>query len=212
MMSGNAPSRTGLDADEPGAGGGPRYCPRCVRETRAGATLCDECGDTPQPQGYCPVCERFWRRPVGDLCPKHDVPLDSAPLRPPACDLPGGPETSWITVRTFPDALAAEGARLRLEAEGIPTFVEGARMGSRSMYQVATGGVKLQVPESLAADARILLAQTWAPVAPDDDLDDAWEELAPEPGAELFPVIEATIGIILLALVALGLVVWLARP
>jgi hypothetical protein len=73
--------------------------------------------------------------------------------------------------------------RVRLEAEGIPTFVEGSRMGSKSMYDVATGGLKLQVPQSLAGDARAILSQTWGPLpGADDDLDDAWEELAPESG------------------------------
>jgi hypothetical protein len=84
-------------------------------------------------------------------------------------------------VATFADDIQAEAPRLRLEAEGIPTFLEGARMGSRSMYQVATGGVKLQVPEPLSADARVLLSQSWT--LPADELDDAWEDLIPEPGA-----------------------------
>jgi hypothetical protein len=43
--------------------------------------------------------------------------------------------------------------------------------------------VKLQVPEALASEARVLLAQSWTPPIIDDDLDDAWDELAPEPGA-----------------------------
>ena len=43
---------------------------------------------------------------------------------------------------------------IRLEAEGIPTFVDGERMGSRSMYHVATGGVRLMVPDSLAPEPR----------------------------------------------------------
>jgi hypothetical protein len=86
-----------------------------------------------------------------------------------------------VTVATFADDVQAEAPRIRLEAEGIPTFLEGARMGSRSMYQVATGGVRLQVPEPLTADARVLLAQSWMP--PAEDLDDAWDELTPEPGS-----------------------------
>ena len=51
------------------------------------------------------------------------------------------------------------------------------------MYQVATGGVKLQVPQPLLADARILLRQSWSSGVEDDELDDAWDELAPDPGA-----------------------------
>jgi hypothetical protein len=76
--------------------------------------------------------------------------------------------------------MAAEAPRIRLEAEGIPTFVEGERMGARSMYHVATGGVKLKVPDNLASDARIILSQTWSATAaeldieetPDGDIDD----------------------------------------
>jgi len=86
-------------------------------------------------------------------------------------------------VGTFDDAMKAEAPRIRLESEGIPTFLEGERMGSMSMYQVATGGVKLQVPQPLLADARILLRQSWSSVVEDDELDDAWDELAPDPGA-----------------------------
>ena len=88
---------------------------------------------------------------------------------------------TWVTVGTFADDHEAEAVRIRLEAEGIPTFVEGARMGGRSMYHVATGGLKLQVPRQLAADARVLLSQTWSLPPSDDGLDDAWEELGPEP-------------------------------
>lgn len=87
-----------------------------------------------------------------------------------------------MTLRTFEDPLDAEALRLRLEAEGIPTFLEGSRMSSRSMYHVATGGTKLQVPEPLVADARILLNQTWRESPAGEDLEDAWDELAPETG------------------------------
>ena len=133
-------------------------------------------------QGYCPICERFWRLPAGGDVSQARGRLEAAgPRREfPARD---GPATRWVTVATFGDALKAKAPRIRLEAEGIPTFVEGARMGSHSMYPVATGGVRLQVPQPLAADARVVLSQTWAPVAAADDLDDAWDELAPEPGA-----------------------------
>ena len=65
----------------------------------------------------------------------------------------------------FADTLACQPPRIRLEAEGIPTMIDGARMGDRSMYQVATGGVRLRVPEDLAADARVILAQTWSATA-----------------------------------------------
>ena len=67
-----------------------------------------------------------------------------------------------MTVKVFPDSLAAAIPRSRLEAEGIPTFLEGERMGSPAMYTVATGGVKLQVPAHQTAEARIILSQGWS--------------------------------------------------
>jgi hypothetical protein len=116
-----------------------------------------------------------------------------------------------VTVQTFADTLAAQAPRLRLEAEGIPTFLEGARMGGRSMYLVATGGVKLQVPQSLAADARVLLSQTWSPLPHHDDLDDAWDDLAPEPGAVRRSVMKGAILVILFGPLVLSLFAWLLR-
>jgi hypothetical protein len=77
------------------------------------------------------------------------------------------------------------------------------------MYHVATGGVKLQVPQPLEADARVLLAQSWSPAVADDDLDDAWEELAPEPGEGRRRVMKAVILVILFGPLALALVSWL---
>ena len=103
------------------------------------------------------------------LCPKHDLPLDA--LGPPVLrfDVQGQP-VRWVTVCHFNDSLAAQAPRIRLEAEGIPTFVDGERMGAPSMYHVATGGVRLRVPDSLAADARIILSQTWSALAAELDL------------------------------------------
>jgi hypothetical protein len=68
----------------------------------------------------------------------------------------------WVTVTVFPTSLAAAVPRSRLEAEGIPTFLDGERMGSPGMYYGATRGVKLQVPANRLADARIILSQCWA--------------------------------------------------
>jgi hypothetical protein len=82
----------------------------------------------------------------------------------------------WVTISHLTDSLAVEPARIRLEAEGIPTRVDGERMGSRSMYQVATGGVRLQVPDSLAADARIILSQTWSSLAAELDIEEEDKE------------------------------------
>jgi hypothetical protein len=143
--------------------------------------------------------------PVGATCPKHDVELQP--------EGPGGTTTgaqgqpiSWVTVSKFPHTLAAAAARIRLEAEGIPTFLEGERMGSPSMYRVATGGVKLQVPAEMAHDARVVLAQTWswAGAGLEEDLDDAWEELIPEPGSMRRSVMKA----IIVFLLAGPVVIW----
>jgi hypothetical protein len=145
--------------------------------------LCEVCGETMVAQGYCGVCDAHWTLAPGTPCPKHDLGLEAAPAReePPLASAARG---AWVTVARFADPMRAEAPRIRLEAEGIPTFLDGARMGSESMYQVATGGVKLQVPASLLADARVLLAQSWSsPAGDDDDLDDAWDELGPDPGA-----------------------------
>jgi hypothetical protein len=124
------------------------------------------------PQGYCPVCEDYWRLAVDVSCPKHDVPLEAGP--PSASErIAAGRSISWVTVHVFPDTLAAAVPQSRLEAEGIPTFLEGARMGSPGMYRVATGGVKLQVPSDQAAEARIILSQSWSLPSDDDaDFDD----------------------------------------
>jgi hypothetical protein len=151
----------------------PRYCPDCGRSTRATweNPLCADCGGRLALQGYCPICEARVRRRVGELCPKHDVELlaDDRHLRP---RLSEDSPISWITVKRFPDSLAATGARIRLDAEGIPTFIEGERMGAPAMYRVATGGVKLQVPAEFAADARVILSQDWSWPADDLDLDE----------------------------------------
>jgi len=155
-------------------------------------------------RAYCAVCESYWKLPAGDDCPKHDLELIDAPPHP-AFDNPAGPQSRWVTVGTFADAPAAEAPRLRLEAEGVPTLLEGERMGGRSMYGLATGGVKLQVPQQLAADARVLLSQSWSVPAPADDLDDAWDELAPEPGARRRAVMRGTILLILFGPILLWL-------
>lgn len=175
---------------------GPCFCPRCGRKETGEHALCPTCGDALVLQGYCAICEGFWPLRAGASCPKHDIDLeDGAPGL--VNELEPGLAPNWVTVGTFADALRAEAPRIRLEAEGIPTFLEGARMGSHSMYQVATGGVKLQVPEPLQADARILLSQSWS--APVDDAEDAWDELGPEPGARRRAVMKGVIIFLLAA-------------
>lgn len=148
----------------------PRFCPDCGRpaDDPWQSDLCPHCGGTLAIQGYCPICESRVRRRVGEPCPKHDVEL--LPDEPAPTPIPSaGPVVSWVTVKQFPDSLAASAARIRLDAEGIPTFLEGERMGAPAMYRVATGGVKLQVPAELLADARIILDQDWS--WPDEELE-----------------------------------------
>jgi hypothetical protein len=182
-----------------------RYCPRCDRETEPDEALCAVCGESTADQGFCPVCERSWCQPAGSDCPKHEIPLED---RPPA--VAGLEAVRWVTVARFADTLAAEAPRLRLEAEGIPSFLEGERMGQNTLYNVATGGVKLQVPVEQVADARVLLAQTWAPPAEPDDLDDAWEELAPAPWETRRRVMKVVILVILFGPVIVSLFTFLA--
>jgi hypothetical protein len=141
---------------------------------------------------------------VGTTCPKHDLLLEAQ--APPRRYVDAeGKTVRWVTLCRFADSLASEAPRIRLEAEGIPTFVEGERMGSRSMYPVATGGVKLKVPETLAAEARIILSQTWSATAAEldleedfaDDLEESWPEPSSESSHELRSAIKE-IGVVLL--------------
>ena len=107
------------------------------------------------------MCEDRWRLAVGAACPKHDVPLEAGP-EPSLSTHDRHEAISWLTVKVFPNSLAAAVPRSRLEAEGIPTFLEGERMGSPGMYGAATVGVKLQVPAERADEARIILSQNWS--------------------------------------------------
>jgi hypothetical protein len=181
----------------------PRFCPRCVRESPASEELCGYCGERTERQGYCPVCESYCLRRVGADCPKHDLSLEAGP--PEALPLAVvGDRPSWRTVARFATRAAAEGPRLRLEAEGIPTFLDGVRMATDVVSHPAIGGVRLQVPAALLDEARVLLDQTWD-VPHDDDLDDAWEELGPEPGARRRRIMQGAI-LLFLALVLLSFV------
>ncbi len=175
----------------------PGFCSRCRKsfpESFEKAT-CPACGDELIRQGYCPVCESYLALPVGVLCPKHDLPLDA--MEPPRIQfgVPGEP-VHWVTVCHFANSLAAQAPRIRLEAEGIPTFVDNERMGSPSMYHVATGGVRLKVPDTLASEARVILSQTWSALAAELDLDpedeDDHEAKQPDPAAQIETLNEDT--------------------
>jgi hypothetical protein len=80
----------------------------------------------------------------------------------------------WVTVGVFDHALDAGAARLRLEADGIPTFLDGERMGDH--HAVAAGGVRLQVPRRFAHDAREVLSSPGAVLGDDDGCDDDDED------------------------------------
>ena len=171
---------------------GPPFCAQCGKPVSDDPWLisCPICGDRLLSQGYCPVCEDYWRLPVGTACPKHDLPLDANGPASPRLDA-GDKPFRWVTVGRFGDSLAAEAPRIRLEAEGIPTFVEGQRMGSRSMYHVAIGGVRLKVPDNLAGDARIILSQTWSATAAELGIEEDHDEGAEDFQAELPPEVQA---------------------
>ena len=171
----------------------PQFCPRCLKPSTTSAPLCSECGEILVSQGYCSVCEQYWPQIVGVLCPKHDLPLDDG--AEPA--VTGTARIQWVTVASYQQNSAAQAARIRLEAEAIPTFLEGERMANQGAFQFATGGVRLQVPRDLADEARIVLSQTWAP-SEQESLDDAWEEFEPEPGFKRRTVMKALIVFILL--------------
>ena len=141
---------------------GPRFCPTCgrdvARQTRRSA---------PRAAGASRI--KATARSVRGSCARRSGrTAPSTRSRSKRGPEPSGdgfdPSARWVTVGTFGDDLQAEAPRIRLEAEGIPTFVQGARMGSPSMYPVATGGVRLQVPDTLLADARVVLSQDWSPV------------------------------------------------
>jgi hypothetical protein len=101
------------------------------------------------------------------------------------------------------------------------------------MYQVATNGVKLQVPKLLAHQARIILSQKWSlpdevedsKVAVDDLLDvpdedwddgdhpdDEGQERLPEPGATRLWIMEAVFLLVLLTPLIIWLMARLSRP
>jgi len=180
----------------------PPFCTSCGRDGPADAALCPECGEGLVPKGYCPVCDEYLRVPEGSQCPKHDLVLTAG--RPPAKPaLRDGEDIDWVTVGACATTNEAEARRLRLEAEGIPTFLDGLRMGSHAIYSVATGGIKIQVPSALAADARVILSQSWAAPESPDDLEEAWDDLEPRRGLDFPPFMGIAVGVFCVILVAM---------
>ncbi len=143
------------------------YCPGCGLDEFDDLVqpTCPDCGESLHKKGFCPVCERHVSLDPGALCPKHDLELEVTPdeVEPP----PKAEYVPWVTAAVFPNSTTAGILRGRLEAEGIPTFLDGERMGTTGMYLVATRGVRLQVPADRVADARIILSQNWS--LPDDE-------------------------------------------
>ena len=135
----------------------PLYCARCRRVGEGEERLCYACGEALRPQGFCTVCEGWAFAGPGEPCPKHDLEL----LDRPDESENEGTSAKLVTIASYAMPSQAQGPRLRLEAEGIPVFLLGERMGDNVLYSVATGGVKLQVPEQFVPDARVLLSQTW---------------------------------------------------
>jgi hypothetical protein len=146
----------------------PRFCPGCKLDNFGDfeGSVCPECGDALRAKGFCPVCESHLSQEAGTLCPKHDIELESPQLheRQPIHE---GPYVPWVTVSVFPNSAKAGILQGRLEAEGIPTILDGERMGTAGMYFAATRGVMLQVPADRVGDARIILSQNWS--LPDDE-------------------------------------------
>ena len=141
----------------------PRFCPGCGLDKfdDLEQSICPLCGDSLRAQGFCPVCEQHWSKEPGSPCPKHDIELESqkaAESRP----VHDGPYVPWVTVSVFSNAAAAAIVRGRLESEGIPTLLDGERMGTAGMHLAATRGVRLQVPQDKVGDARIILSQNWS--------------------------------------------------
>lgn len=117
------------------------------------------------------------------MCPKHEVELIE--FEPTRSDRSAERVAiQWVTVCTFQNPCESEPLRIRLEAEGIPTFINGERMASHLLGHGARGGVELLVPIEDVQEARVILAQSWR-IDLDDDPDDEWddsddERLAPE--------------------------------
>ncbi len=122
------------------------------------------------------------------MCPKHDVELIE--IEPFRCERSTERVAiQWVPVCTFQNPAESEPLRIRLEAEGIPTFIDGERMASHLLGHGARGGVELLVPIEHVQEARVILAQSWR-IDLDDDWDDDWDDTDEErPGRQKLPVV-----------------------
>jgi len=69
------------------------------------------------------------------------------------------PDARYVPLANFPNALEADIARERLEAEGIPVLVKGLHVGlfGAGFQGLAIGGVELLVPSPELERAQHLL-------------------------------------------------------
>ena len=73
-----------------------------------------------------------------------------------------------VTIATFSTPFDANMAKSVLESAGIPVFIaDEYTIGMNWLYSNALGGVKVQVPESVACEAREILALQTEQPAPD---------------------------------------------
>jgi hypothetical protein len=76
-----------------------------------------------------------------------------------------GNPVRWVTIATFSEPTSAHIARLRVESQDIPCIIADENMGTALWhYSIATGGIKLQVPQDRAAEAATAL-QTSSPLS-----------------------------------------------
>jgi hypothetical protein len=66
---------------------------------------------------------------------------------------------SLVTLKRYLDSTAAEIARMKLEAEGIPAHLASAGFVALTGLSNALGGVELQVPVACESEARTILDQ-----------------------------------------------------
>lgn len=66
---------------------------------------------------------------------------------------------SLVTLKRYLDSNAAEIARMKLEAEGIPVHLASAGFVALTGLANALGGVELQVPAACEREARTILGQ-----------------------------------------------------
>ena len=133
------------------------FCAHCRKAQRSTSRLCPDCGETLLEQGYCDVCEQCLLLRVGESCPKHDVPLQSLPSQPFNALFQEAASNIWVTILRVHHPTVAIAPRLKLEAEGIPTFLEGERMGPET--GLFGEGLRLQVPRMHSAQALKVLAE-----------------------------------------------------